>query len=250
MILISYGITKSGSTLAFELARRIAIQAGFKQRRLPDRVVSPAHAKNFIVNWSPETIGLLLGEIAADEYIVVKTHARPSDSVIRRLGQADCKQQIRIHAVFRDPREIALSLVDAGDNARSRNLVSFAEVGNLEDAKSAVRRQIPNWRQFMSVEGALPLYYDDVAFDTVATVRQMARHMGIPCNPHTVACHVLRDRKTQYNKGVKGRWNELSDADAASFKTEFADMYRFIRKHKVRTGMRRLASAVIGAERG
>ena len=53
LIYISYGITKSGSTLAFQLARTILDLAGFAQVRLSDTATVPGRRINFVERITP-----------------------------------------------------------------------------------------------------------------------------------------------------------------------------------------------------
>jgi hypothetical protein len=233
MIVISYGITKSGSTLAFEIARRVAKAAGFSQARLPDGLVDPGHNVNFVSKISLSRLSAIAAHVGADGLVVLKTHGRPDPEVVKTLKKRDARDRFRVHAVFRDPREVALSLVDAGAAARAKERIAFCEIETLEHAKEQARRQFRTWRIWTSLPHALQLYYDDLAFHTETAVERIARHMGLPCDPIKVATSVLkRKERTQFNKGVMARWQtDMSPEHSAAFEQAFSDYFTAIRRY-------------------
>src|SRR6476661_3839031 len=48
MLVLCYGITKSGSTLTFELIKGVLETSGNPQQRLPDGPVNPDHRINYV----------------------------------------------------------------------------------------------------------------------------------------------------------------------------------------------------------
>lgn len=226
MILISFGVPKSGSTLAFELAKRLLEDAGFRQRLLPNHAILPSAGVNFLRDWTAASTDALLAEVRDEEFIAVKTHGAPPPDIAERVRRGHGGRPLRVHMVFRDPREAALSLLDAGRRARAGGLASFREFHTLEQARDRIRSRIEFLGQWARVPGALPLLYDDLAFDTIAAIRRMADHLGVPCAPWRVRNHVLARAFIQFNKGVPGRHRELTPDQDAAFQAEFGDFIR------------------------
>ena len=75
MIVLSYGMTKSGSTLAFELCKAVLEQRGYEQRHLPDDVVTEGHHINFLADVTVANLEKLVAEVAPSEIIAIKIHA-------------------------------------------------------------------------------------------------------------------------------------------------------------------------------
>ncbi len=222
LIYISYGLRKSGSTLAFELTRAILEQNGYRQKRLSREAVPSDAAINFVHHLSAAQLERIESEVRALGYpVVLKTHVAPTRDVEAwvRAGR------IQGHCVYRDPREMALSMMDHGRRARANGERAFADIETLEDAIRDIRRQVPRFLQWARLPGFMPLYYDDVAFDTQATVRRLCEQMGLDADPAKVERRVKSWRPTQYNKGVPGRAKELAPEDSARVLAEFRAFY-------------------------
>jgi hypothetical protein len=212
MIVISYGMTKSGSTLAFELCKAVLEQRGFQQRRLPDGVVTAGHHINFQNDVSLAVLKGLLKEVAPEEIIAIKVHCAVGGAEIPFIESAIADKQMKVHVNLRDPREICLSLIDAGAKAREKNRAAFSEIAGLEDAAKAASRQLKSCRRWGSIEGALYLFYNEVAFDSAVAVRQICADFGFPALTDEelaiVLNRVFKEAFTQRNKAVKDRYKD------------------------------------------
>jgi hypothetical protein len=214
MIVLSYGMTKSGSTLAFELCKSVLQQKGFEQRRLPDGVVAPWHHINFVKDLNIATLQRVLAEVSRKEIITLKTHMPLPNEEKQFIEDKIARRKIKVHVNYRDPREICLSLLDAGVHAREAEKPAFAEIYTLGDAAKIVRRQLSVCRQWGSLRGALHLHYNDVAFNTRQAVDQMCADFGFRKfsdeDYGQLADRVFNEAFTQKNKAVKNRYKELS----------------------------------------
>jgi hypothetical protein len=208
VLILCYGITKSGSTLAFELAKAILDGAGRPQDRLADGVVEPGHHINFINKIDQARIDALLGAIPEGSAIAVKTHASFAPGMIRYLDRLTEEGRLKVHAAYRDPREICLSMVDAGEHARANERKAFSEIATLDDAAENVKRQISNFLRWAAVKDALRLSYNATAFDMEATVTAMAAHLGVQTDAAAVCQTVTETSFTQKNKAVKDRYKD------------------------------------------
>ena len=212
MLVLSFGMMKSGSTLAFELCKSVLAQRGFEQRRLPDEVVEEGHHINFVDRVSTERLERLLKEIASTEIIAVKTHVpfKPgeSDFIEKKIAEG----QMKVHVNVRDPREMCLSLIDAGTKARANEHKAFSEIATLEDAIKVVARQLANCARWGALKGAKFLHYNDVAFDTEKTVQDICEDFGFLSfsqdEMKLVIDRVTADAFTQKSKAVKDRYKD------------------------------------------
>ncbi len=218
-LFFSYGLTKSGSTLAFQLTRTALIRAGYDQpqSQVPDLVVSKRI--NAIQHVDDAQATALL---AGPTPLALKTHTR-CDPAIAALFD-DCTATG--HVVLRDPRDIALSMLDNGRANRERGRPAFAEIYDVSDAIAAIENQMGNLVSWLSLPGLRVIRYDDLAFDTVATTEGILDHLGIDGDALEIATHVLEHEFIQFNKGRKDRWREeLAEADAARIRARFAPFY-------------------------
>jgi hypothetical protein len=222
LIYISYGMTKSGSTLAFELTRALMEQNGFRQKRLSQEAV-PSEAKiNFVHRLSEAQLEAIEREARAlGSPIVLKTHVGPTRAAEAWLRAG----RIQGHCVFRDPREIALSMLDHGRRARASGDRAFADIETLDDALMGIRRHVSRFVRWAQLPGIIPLYYDDVAFASQDVVRRLSAQTGLAADPAKVERIAKHEQFTQYNKGVPGRAKEMSPEDSARVTGQFPDFY-------------------------
>ncbi|WP_112322714.1 sulfotransferase domain-containing protein [Oceanibium sediminis] len=222
-LFISYGLTKSGSTLAFQLTSVALEQAGFPQPRLtvPGLVVS--HKINAI-----EHVDEVQAKQVRDELtrlggpIVVKTHTRPDPALVAMVTQGRAK----LHVVVRDPRDIALSMLDNGRRSRARGKPAFSEFVTLADTFQGLDDQLRTLSQWAALPEARVLQYDTLAFDTVTAAGDILAHLGIPGDPGRIAEEVLNHRFTQRNVARRDRHrSEMPAADSAAFLTRYADFH-------------------------
>ena len=212
MIVLSYGMTKSGSTLAFELCKSILQQKGFEQRKLPEEVVAPGHHINFLSDLSVPALARVMQEVAPQEMIVLKLHTPIERPEMAFIESAIAAGEMRLQVNLRDPREICLSLIDAGAKARENERVAFSEIADLEDAIKVVNRQLAVCRRWGAIKGATYLLYNEVAFETPRAVRQICGEFGFPMFAEeelkTVLDRVFVDAFTQKNKAVRDRFKD------------------------------------------
>ncbi|MGO1120657.1 hypothetical protein ACTL6U_18260 [Rhodovibrionaceae bacterium A322] len=223
MLLISYGITKSGSTLAFELSKAILDQAGHKQLRLDDAFVTAGHKVNFIDSVSEEKIENLIREIGPDRTIAVKTHREFDPALAPYLSRKIEEGHLLVQANFRDPREVCLSLLDAGVFAREKKRKAFAEMKTMTDAVRGCHRQIKKLRQWGALPKALPLYYNDVAYNTDRVIAAIDAQLGTNSDYEAVKKQAF-DSFTQKNKAVRNRYEtDLNAMENNRLLEEFGD---------------------------
>lgn len=206
MILFCYGLTKSGSTLCWQLARGVLQAAGFPQRRLPDdAAVDPRMRINFMHELTEDRLARLRAAVPDDAIVAIKTHSRFRPDLLPVLDEMVAQGALKVHAAYRDPRDICLSLVDAGARSRAEGRKPFAEFDSVELAAERLERQLDPFLGWASVRGALLLPYERTAFRTEDVAREMAQHLGLTVDAARVTARVLRDPAPQKNKVVPNR---------------------------------------------
>jgi hypothetical protein len=205
MLVISYGIPKSGSTLTFELINGMLASAGHPQKRLPDGLVSPGHGVNFLEKIYPDTLANLVAAVPQGGFIAVKTHTRIERPVFRLLEELQAQRKVQVVASYRDPRDICLSLMDAGARAREKGLKAFSECTDLASVIPKVERQLVTFRMWAAIQGSLRLSFDLVAFNADRAIEKLERAIGITGDRDAAKKHAFHDAFTQKNKGVRNR---------------------------------------------
>ncbi|MEM8789031.1 MAG: sulfotransferase domain-containing protein [Pseudomonadota bacterium] len=219
----SYGMTKCGSTLGFQLARVALVQAGFAQPLIPFPNRVRSRKINFTGMFDDAHVGVLRRFVDdLGHPIVIKTHNRPDPPLVRLVEAGE----VRAHAIFRDPRDMALSMLDSGARARARGKPAFAEFETLSDVQVGIDNQMNSLSAWLQLPGVRRLAYDRLAFDTEAAAAEILEHLGIDGEPRRIAHRVLRREFTQRNKAVPDRYlTEMAPADAAAFRRRYGPFF-------------------------
>ncbi|MCK4861824.1 MAG: sulfotransferase domain-containing protein [Rhodobacteraceae bacterium] len=222
LIYFSYGMTKCGTTLAFHMVSEALSQAGYEQHRLPESLIGPNKKLNFGQHFTDDQADELWEFVQTIGHpIVIKTHTRPDPSVVRLIQNG----QAIAHACYRDPRDMALSMLDHGKRARAQGNPAFAEIQTLEDAKSGIRNQCDSLTAWLRLPKVLPLDFEDIAFDMQATAQRILNQLDISGDPEKIVNKVLDGRFTQFNKGISQRYkSEMPDQDDRDLAHEFAPL--------------------------
>jgi len=223
MLILCYGITKSGSTLAFELIKGILESAGHAQPRLSDDVVNPGHGVNYIQPLDRRRMNRLI-EAVGERWIAVKTHAGFADPLFPYLEKMKKQGRLRVIASYRDPREICLSLIDAGVSSRAAGKKEFSDVRDLDSAIPRVSEQIIKFRKWAALRNTLRLDYDTVAFDTDVAIDRIEDSLGIVGNRDQAKHHAFAGAFTQKNRAERHRARkELTPEQDAKLRNAFAE---------------------------
>ena len=155
--------------------------------------------------------------------VVMKTHTRLDKTIADMVARGTA----RAHVILRDPRDVALSMIDHGNRARATGSRAFAEIETMEDAYRALEDQILTLRGWAALPGVEVMTYDYLAFDTVAAAADIMAQLGIVGDAEAVVEEVTTTCFIQLNKGVRDRHTtEMSPETSAGFLDHFADFYR------------------------
>ncbi|MBV8976268.1 MAG: sulfotransferase domain-containing protein [Alphaproteobacteria bacterium] len=234
MLVISYGIPKSGSTLAFELIRGILENAGHPQEvvhnsRTRGEDGGEAPKRNFLAKADREIVAGLIAKIGPGRIIAVKSHARLEREDFAWFEERQRAGELKVIASFRDPRDVALSLVDAGRKSRELHGGdrAFARIGDLDQALRRVEKRIKDFRRWAALEGTLRLNYEDVAFQPDKAIAAVEQALGLSADHDAVKRHAFDEASTQRNKGVSRRHEqELDEAQAKILRRRFRSFLR------------------------
>ncbi|QHQ34963.1 hypothetical protein [Algicella marina] len=215
-------MTKCGSTLAFQITHTALMEAGCPQPAIPFPGESGRRV-NFIPQMSEGRESAIRAALSeTGNPIVIKTHGRPTPRMVNWIESGEG----RGHAIFRDPRDMALSMLDHGRTARERNRPAFAEIHTLEDACKGIANQLDSLTAWLQLPGIAALQYDTLAFQTETAAQHILEQLGLGGNPRRIARRVLRSGKTLMNKGIASRYKtEMSPEISAAFLSRFRPFY-------------------------
>ena len=226
-IYICYGCPKSGSTLAFELTCELLRRTGHPQDRLPAAILDQSHSVNFVGSEDGLTMDLLRGiekVIPKDRIIALKTHVPPPAEVLERVQ----KGSVFAQAIFRDPRDNALSLRDAGRKARANGELTFSYIQGTLDAITVCKQGLANFEQWARIPQTLTAEYEEVAFGSQDFLNRIIRQLGLPSCSQEMLIEIEQETKerrfTQMNKAVSVRHvEELTVKQNAALTRHFRD---------------------------
>jgi len=233
MIVISYGIPKSGSTLAFELLRETLRTAGCEQEVFYNDVrdvsaVNPDRARNFISEITKEKIAGIIEQAGPDRIIALKTHSDFPDDMFGWLEEAQADRRLQVIASYRDPRDICLSLMDSGRKSREKGKKAFSGIEDLEKAAAKVKNRIKHFRKWAALKGTLRLNYETVAFEPDAAIDAIESVLNIKADHARVKEYAFGEAHTLKNKAKRARYlDEMDDAQKQAMQETFG---RFIAK--------------------
>lgn len=224
MLVLCYGIPKSGSTLAFELVRTSLKNAGFHQKTFVNdaRDLEGADAglpglRNFVNGVDRQRIEKLIEAIGPDKKVAVKTHSVFPDDDFLWLEQLQAGGGLQIFASYRDPREICLSLTDAARKAKKRGLDAFNGIEAMHKAQRNVQNRIEDFRKWAALSGTVRLDYNTSAFQPDQALDRIESTLRIQCDRVEVKDYVFYEAPTQKNKATRDRYREeLSAEDNAA----------------------------------
>lgn len=239
----SFGVTKTGSTLAYRMARHFLECRGHSQALLPDRLQVIRKDLN---SWS-QANHELLEEIAEwvqarGIFLALKTHRAPTKPVRTMLREGRAMG----HATFRDPREIALSLVDHGRESQERghDPVRFRDLNDATDSLDLIERQLAIFDRWEKLPRIETWYYDDFAFNPDLAFAKLARQTGLAPLSSAERASFDGTAGTKFNKAVQHRWkSELTREESAEFKAQFSDFYKQLWLRRLSWRSRPLANA-------
>jgi hypothetical protein len=221
VIHLSYGMLKSASTLAYQLTEEMLRQGGYNPRILPPPLRPALSVTNYFDNIDLDLIHRI--ETAAQgRDVVIKTHQLPAPAVLDKVARGE----ILATASLRDPREIALSMVDHGRRSRRWSIPEFSECRTVFDCWPSLDDQVETLRAWCALAPVQRIAYNDICFDMAAVIQRLAGALGVDVDTARVE-HVFADKGMvgQFNKGVKDRFHEMTALESMRFLDRYAHFY-------------------------
>lgn len=221
MIYLCYGMTKSASTFLYQLTEEVFRVVGRKSLRLGP----PLRPRFSVNNYFDRIDAQLLQDIAAaaEEWdVVLKTHGPPHPEIAARIARGE----ILASACMRDPREIALSMVDHGERSRRWRYAEFSECVSPTDAIASIDNQVESFRLWARIPGAQIFTYNEICFDTESAVRKLVAQIGVDVQIAEVMEPFRNVRRIgQFSKGAPLRYLEMPLPQQQLFLDRYAHFY-------------------------
>jgi len=234
LLVICYGIPKSGSTLAFELVKGALKSAGFEQKVIVNNMRSAQvtddglpGTRNFLAKVDRGSLEDLFGA-AGEMKLAIKTHSSFPDEDFAWLEQRQEAGDIAVIASYRDPRQICLSLMDAASKARKRGFEAFSGVEVMRKAQRNVRQRIKDFRKWGALKGTMRFPYDTVAFAPDEALNKIEQFLSIKCGDREeIKDYAYYEAPTQKNIGLRDRHKrDLTEEQNADMLEKFGEIIR------------------------
>ena len=165
-------------------------------------------------------LALLVAQHLKGEQFTVKTHGPPTRT-LRALIRA---RTIRPTYVFRDPRDVALSIFDRRTKRRGTSDRPWDNIYSFEDAVAITRRLVPTWRTWSTVPGVHLVRYERLLAEPEQQLKEIVAFLGL--DPEKAGMDAALERfppgrgdadwgdGLHFNVGVAGRFRAaLSDVE-------------------------------------
>jgi hypothetical protein len=215
-LVIAHGQPKSGSSYLFQIAKGAAECANGERHKTTREKYLGTEMVGGVDVVTDDMLDRLTSAIPADVHYTVKTHG-PLHSGVRA---AIATGHITAFTSFRDPRDVCVSLLDAGKTARRQGnakfFASLTEISQTVRPAAAGHRVMLAWADCPNVL-AFPYYL--TAGDRNYTVERLLRHIGL--SAHTPA--MLKQFGTggtakvwMFEKGIPDRFiDDAAPSDVA-----------------------------------
>lgn len=231
MLFISYGMQKSASSFAFQLAKDIADTNNSQwqlNQRLPEELRSV-----FIPNSFTDNLKKLSEYIEDDEIYVVKTHCPLNCEVKKMIQEGHMKASVSI----RNPYDIVVSLKDTGDRERAKETSQqrqyFTQIKNYADAMKLVPPIVKNARSWLDHKdlGVLIIPFTDISQNPLQVAKNIAELMNVNTDVAKIVESYTSNKQSilEFNVGQKGRGRKLLDLSEGNESTR--DMDEFIKMY-------------------
>lgn len=195
--------------------------AGVPQPKIARGVTDPETKINFVTKLDGPALEALRGEVrGAAGAVVVKTHSRLFPQVEKLLHEGN----LLGHAVCRDPRDMALSMLDAAREGRAWGGADGCLFKTVADTEKRLHKSVEMFMKWAAAPNIMPIHYERLAFDTETVAAEIAAQLGITVDIPRAIEIATGTKFTQLNRGKSQRWKtEMDAADARRLEVEFRD---------------------------
>lgn len=220
MIVISAGLQRSGSGWIYNLTNELLVMAGHTPaRQVRDRFflnkVLPTDNVQFKHPSVWKLMAITLPHLAGHTF-AVKTHSRPTRSMQTwmRWGWA------RAHYSYRDPRDVVVSVWDAGRRAAEGGWRSpFTQYQTIEAIIDAVAQWLRTYDRWLRQGDTPMIRYEQFKADPLSQLRVLADHYGLQLTDAQLQAAIDKfsegksSNLTHYWKAETGRFRKALSAE-------------------------------------
>jgi hypothetical protein len=220
MIFLTAAMLKAGSSWLYNMINDLAVEAGHQDGR---EIRARFHLEKYLSASDCTSRTLRIHRLAVISYpllfgntFTTKTHGKPTFAVQRMIDL----RLMRAVYIYRDPRDVALSLFDHGEWIRNEGIPSstrFDSLTTIDMALEVAHYYVQLWEKWAASERCLIIRYEDLMHDPDDTMQKVCDHLRIEVPEHALEVVIQRYNKDNredwqhdlhFNVGKIGRWRE------------------------------------------
>lgn len=228
-IYFSYGMTKSASSFVYQLEEEIFKHSKYEVVKLPFEIRGNKAIENYMEPITDERIEKILNWLPSNAVTVIKTHGAPSQLACDLVNEGHAYAS----ATYRDPRDIAISLLDHGQRSRETNIPDFANFLAPLDTLPELQHQVKRLNNWLDLSGCSAFSYNKIRSQPRDVVLEILQQTNLSNINVTEVLKPFEDKSNiiHYNVGAPGRFvSSMSDFERESFETAFSDFIYFCNK--------------------
>jgi hypothetical protein len=232
MLVISAGMQKSGSAYIYNIINDLLMASGGEDARR----IKEKYDLDGIMKWRNNNIGDLKKGVLIKLLLIsfwerkfaVKTHKGPS----RLLELGLRVGLVKIIYIYRDPRDVVLSVIDHGKKiiAAGENH-TFAQMVRFEDALTAVMAWIKVWDRYFALDNVLKVKYEDLLAQPESTITVICKYLGIKVELQNVQSILWKYHRDNHGADMTGL--HFNKAKTERYHEELSEEQLIILKEKI-----------------
>lgn len=230
MIYFSYGMTKSASSFVYQLQEQIIKNSNYNLVKVPTEIRNNNARENYLEPITDEKVQQILEWLPENSVTVIKTHGSPSPLAIKLVQEGKAWAS----ATYRDPREIAISLLDHGKRSRDKGIPDFANFQKPLDTLKELEIQIANrFTPWKNTPNCLAINYNLTKSKPESLVKILLEQMNLK-NINTEDILLPFEDKSKiihFNIGENDRYKKIMDTeDLNIFNKHFESFINYCNK--------------------
>ena len=220
MIILTAAMLKAGSSWLYNMVNDLAIEAGYQDGR---EIRARFHLQSMLSSADCTSKTLRIHRLARISLPIwfgntfsIKSHGKPTFAVQRMIDL----RLMRAVYIYRDPRDVALSLYEHGDWIRREGVPSstrFDSLTTIDMTIDVAYYYVQLWEKWVASKRALIIRYEDLIQDPFSTMGKVTTHLGIVVPDHKLESVIHRysmknraswQHDLHFNVGKIGRWKE------------------------------------------
>jgi hypothetical protein len=207
-LVLSHGQAKSGSSFLFQSAiLACETENGMSQKQLRGTFFPKSYSQgNYLDVLTDDDVLRLLEYVPSGKYYTIKTHGRLTNLIRSKIEAG----KIMAFTSIRDPRDMVVSMLDAGERDRDRKANNFfTTLHNIQDTLVHVKFGVARTSEWMSCHNVAVFPYYLTATNQDAAITHLLDHIGLSHRAAKVVRrfgHEKSQRIWQFHKGTPDRF--------------------------------------------